>query len=302
MTKALAIQIAAKFVSRSASRTLRTLAVFIAQGYHCIPNTRRTQMRGKVAVITGSTSGIGLGIAEAFAREGARVMLNGFGNADEIEAARARIADETNVKVAYHPADMTKPAEIEAMIAAARDELGPVDILVNNAGIQHVAPIEEFPPEKYDAIIAINLSSAWHATRLVAADMKARKWGRIINVASAHGLVASPYKSAYVAAKHGVIGLTKSVALETAQFGVTVNAICPGYVWTPLVERQVADQARTRGMSEEDVKQKVLLEAQPTKQFVQISEVAALAVYLCSDAAKSVTGAALSIDGGWVAA
>mgnify|MGYP005840120249 CR=1 FL=1 len=259
-------------------------------------------MRGKVAIVTGSTSGIGFGIAEAFAREGAHVMLNGFGDAGEIEAMRERLAQQTGVNVVYSGADMRDPAQIEAMVEDARAKLGPVDILVNNAGIQHVAPIEDFPADRYEAIIAINLSSAWYATRAVTRGMKERKWGRIINVASAHGLVASPYKSAYVAAKHGVVGLTKSAALETAQHGVTVNAICPGYVWTPLVERQVADQARARGMSEDDVKQKVLLEAQPTKQFVQIGEVAALAVYLCSNAAKAITGAALSIDGGWVAA
>jgi 3-hydroxybutyrate dehydrogenase len=229
-------------------------------------------------------------------------MLNGLGDAGEIEAIRERLARETGVTVAYSGADMRDAAQIEGMIEDARTRLGPVDVLVNNAGIQHVAPIEDFPADRYEAIIAINLSSAWYATRAVTREMKDRKWGRIINVASAHGLVASPYKSAYVAAKHGVVGLTKSVALETAQFGVTVNAICPGYVWTPLVERQVADQARARGISEEDAKQKVLLEAQPTKQFVQIEEVAALAVYLCSDAAKAITGAALSIDGGWVAA
>lgn len=258
-------------------------------------------MRGKVVVVTGSTSGIGLGIAEAFAAEGAHVMLNGFGDEAEIRAAQNGLAGKYGVKISYHPADMRNPAEIEALIAATRAELGPIDILVNNAGIQHVAPIEEFPVERYDAIIAVNLSSAWHATRLVTAEMKARKWVRIINIASAHGLIASPFKSAYVAAKHGVVGLTKTVALETAEFGVTCNAICPGYVQTPLVDRQIADQARTRGISEEEVIQKVILEAQPTKKFVQIGEVAALAVFLCSDAAANITGAALSIDGGWVA-
>ncbi len=258
-------------------------------------------MRGKVAIVTGSTSGIGLGIAEALAASGAHVMLNGFGDESEIRATESRLAAAHGVKVAYHGADMSKPAEIEALVNAARAELGPIGILVNNAGIQHVAPIEEFPPERFDAVLAINLSSAWHTTRLVTAEMKARRWGRIINIASAHGLVASPYKSAYVAAKHGVVGLTKCVALETAEHGVTCNAICPGYVSTPLVEKQIADQARARGISEDEVKQKVILEAQPTKDFVKIEEVAALTVFLCQDAARNITGAALSIDGGWVA-
>jgi 3-hydroxybutyrate dehydrogenase len=258
-------------------------------------------MRGKVAIVTGSTSGIGQGIAKALAAEGVNIMLNGFGDAAKIEAERSRMASEHHVKVAYNNADLRKPSEIQALVEAARKELGPIDILVNNAGIQYVAPIEDFPIERYDAIISIDLSGAWHATRLVVREMKERRWGRIINIASAHGLVASPFKSAYVAAKHGLVGLTKCVALETAEYGVTCNAICPGYVHTPLVDKQLAEQAKARGISEAEVKQKVILEAQPTKEFVTIQEVAGLAVYLCTDLARSITGAPLSIDGGWVA-
>jgi 3-hydroxybutyrate dehydrogenase len=258
-------------------------------------------LKQKTAVVTGSTSGIGLGIARALAGEGANVVLNGFGDKDEIEKARAGIEAEFGVKAAYSPADMTKPAEIAAMIKTAEQSLGAVDVLVNNAGIQHVAPIEEFPIEKWDAIIAINLSSAFHTIRAAVPGMKARKWGRIVNTASAHSLVASPFKAAYISAKHGLAGLTKTVALELATFGITCNCISPGYVWTPLVEKQIPDQMKSRNMTEEQVKRDVLLAAQPTKEFVTVDQVAALALYLCSDAAASVTGANISIDGGWTA-
>lgn len=253
------------------------------------------------AIVTGSTSGIGLGVAEAFAASGMNVMLNGFGDADEIEAIRNRLEQEHAVDAVYSGADMTKPDEIRAMIVDAEKAFGQVDVLVNNAGIQHVSPVEEFPEEKWNAIIAINLSSGFHATKAVFAGMKTRGFGRIISIASAHGLVASPFKTAYVSAKHGVLGFTKTIALEGAEYGVTANAICPGYVKTPLVEGQIADTAKARSMSEEDVVRKVMLEAQPTKQFVTIEQVAALAVFLCSKGAAQITGAALSIDGGWAA-
>ncbi len=257
--------------------------------------------KGKNAIVTGSTSGIGHGIAEAFAGAGMNVMLNGFGDAAEIEATRARLAETHGVRVAYNGADMTKPDEIAALVDQANAEFGQVDVVVNNAGIQHVSPIEEFPIGKWDAILAINLSSAFHTIRLTLADMKARGWGRIINLASAHGLVASPYKSAYVAAKHGMLGLTKTIALEAAEHGVTVNAICPGYVLTPLVEKQIPDTAKARGLTEEEVKRDVLLGAQPTKQFVTTEQLGALAVFLCSDGGASITGTALPVDGGWTA-
>lgn len=253
------------------------------------------------AVITGSTSGIGLGIAEAFAAEGWNVMLNGFGDAGEIEKIRAGIEEEHGVKVHYNGADMTKPDEIRNLIAETQGAFGSVDVLVNNAGIQHVSPVEEFPEAKWDAIIAINLSSAFHTTKAVFAGMKDRGFGRIINLASAHGLVASPFKSAYVAAKHGIVGFTKTIALEGAEYGVTCNAICPGYVKTPLVEAQIPDTAKARGMTEEEVVQKVILDAQPTKKFVTVEQVGALAVFLASENAASITGAAYQIDGGWVA-
>lgn len=253
------------------------------------------------AIVTGSTSGIGLGVATSFAAQGLNLMLNGFGDRDEIEAIRASLEDRYGVKVLYDGADMTKPDEIRALVAAAERRIGPVDVLVNNAGIQHVAPVEDFPDEKWNAIIAINLSAAFHATKAAFAGMKARKFGRIINIASAHGLVASPFKSAYVAAKHGIVGFTKSIALEGAEFGVTANAICPGYVKTPLVEKQIPDQAKARGMSEAEVIQKVILEAQPTKQFVTVEQIGALALFLTTPAAAQITGAALQIDGGWVA-
>jgi len=257
---------------------------------------------GKNALITGSTSGIGLAIARALAAEGANIMINGLGDQQEIEATRSAIESDFGVKVLYSPANMLKPSEIEAMVMAAESQLGSVDILVNNAGIQFVSPIEDFPVDKWDAILGINLSSAFHTIRSVAGNMKKRGWGRIINTASAHALVASPYKSAYVAAKHGIAGLTKTVALELATFGVTVNAIAPGYVWTPLVAAQIPDTAKARGMTEEQVKRDVLLAAQPTREFVTVDEVAALAVFLCTDAARSITGTTLPIDGGWVSA
>jgi 3-hydroxybutyrate dehydrogenase len=258
-------------------------------------------LQGKSAVVTGSTSGIGLAFAHALAKEGANVMINGFGDKAAIEAERVGIEKEFGVKAVYSPADMSKPAEIAEMIKTAERTFGGVHILVNNAGIQHVAPIEEFPIEKWDQIIAINLSAAFHTIRAAVPGMKARKWGRIINTASAHSLVASPFKSAYVTAKHGLAGLTKTVALELATFGVTANCISPGYVWTPLVEKQIPDTAKARHMTEEQVKRDVILEAQPTKQFVTVEEVAALAVFLCSDAAAQITGANLPIDGGWTA-
>jgi 3-hydroxybutyrate dehydrogenase len=258
-------------------------------------------LTSKTAVVTGSTSGIGLAIARAFAKEGANVVINGFGDAGDIEETRAGIESEYGVKAIYSPADMSKPHEIEEMIRLAERTFGSVDILVNNAGIQFVSPVENFPVEKWDQIIAINLSSAFHAIRAAVPGMKARKWGRIINTASAHSLVASPFKSAYVAAKHGIAGLTKTVALEVATDGITVNCISPGYVWTPLVEKQIPDTMKARNMTKEQVINDVLLEAQPTKQFVTVDQVAALAVFLCSDAASQMSGANLSMDGGWTA-
>jgi 3-hydroxybutyrate dehydrogenase len=258
-------------------------------------------LQNKTALVTGSTSGIGLAVARAFAKEGANVVINGFGDAAAIEAERAKIEADFGVKAVYDGADMTDGAAIAAMIAGAEKTFGSVDVLVNNAGIQHVAPIDEFPVEKWNQILAINLSSAFHAMRAAIPGMKARKWGRIISTASAHSLVASPFKSAYVAAKHGIAGLTKTAALEVATFGVTVNCISPGYVWTPLVEKQIPDTMAARNMTKEQVINDVLLEAQPTKQFVTVDQVAALAVYLCSDAASQITGANLSIDGGWTA-
>ena len=258
-------------------------------------------LKGKSAVVTGSTSGIGLAIAKALAQAGANVTINGFGDKAAIEAERAGIEKQFGVKASYSPADMTKPAEIADMIRTAEKTYGAVDILVNNAGIQHVAPIEEFPIEKWDQIIAINLSAAFHAIRAAIPGMKARKWGRIVSTASAHSLVASPFKAAYVTAKHGLTGLTKTVALEVATLGITANCISPGYVWTPLVEKQIPDTMKARGMTEQQVKQDVLLAAQPTKQFVTPEQVAALALYLCSDAAAQITGANIPIDGGWTA-
>jgi 3-hydroxybutyrate dehydrogenase len=265
-----------------------------------LPQTSR-ELDGETAIVTGSTSGIGLGIARALAGRGANVVLNGFGDAGEIEIVRAALAAEHDVDVAYDPADMSHPEAIAHMVQAAAERFGQIDILVNNAGIQHVAPIEEFPPAKWDAILAINLSAAFHATRAVFAGMKARGWGRIVNVASAHGLVASPYKAAYVAAKHGVLGLTKVTALEGAEHGVTCNAICPGYVWTPLVEKQIDDQAKSHGIPREQVIRDVLLVNQPTRKFATVEEIGALTAFLCTDAAAAITGAALPVDGGWTA-
>jgi 3-hydroxybutyrate dehydrogenase len=256
---------------------------------------------GKTALISGSTSGIGLGIATELAAGGANIVLNGLGAASEIEAVRSRLASKHKVRVVYDGADMTKPEAIVGMVKKAIGEFGAIHILINNAGIQHVAPVDDFPVDKWDAIIAINLSSAFHAIRAAVPGMKARGWGRIINTASAHSLVASPFKSAYVAAKHGIAGLTKTVALEVATHGVTVNCISPGYVWTPLVENQIPDTMKARGLTKEQVINDVLLEAQPTKQFVTVDQVAALAVFLCSDAASQMTGANLSMDGGWTA-
>ncbi len=259
------------------------------------------QLSGKTALITGSTSGIGLAIATELARRGANIVLNGLGDAAAIEAIRASLGSKFGVSCTYSPANMLVPAEIRDMFAQAITRFGTVDILVNNAGIQHVSPIEDFPEEKFDAVIGINLVSAFHTIKAAVPGMKARQWGRIINIASAHALVASPYKSAYVAAKHGVAGLTKTVALELAEQGITANAICPGYVWTPLVEKQIPDTMKSRGMTEEEVKQKVLLAAQPTRRFVTMEEVAELSAYLASNGARSITGSLLSVDGGWTA-
>jgi 3-hydroxybutyrate dehydrogenase len=259
-------------------------------------------LKGKSALVTGSTSGIGLAIARAMAAQGANVTINGFGDKAAIEKERSGIEKEFAVKAVYSPADMTKPDEIADMVKTAEKTFGSLDVLVNNAGIQFVSPIEDFPIDKWDQILAINLSAAFHAIRAAVPGMKSRKWGRIISTASAHSLVASPFKAAYVTAKHGLAGLTKTVALELATFGVTCNCISPGYVWTPLVEKQIPDTAKARGMTEEEVKRDVILAAQPTKEFITVDEIASLAVYLCSDSAKAITGANLSIDGGWTAA
>ncbi len=258
-------------------------------------------LTGKTAVVTGSTSGIGLAYARTFAKAGANIVINGMGNADDIEKERKAMETDFGVKCSYSPADMTKAAEIAGLVALGESTFGSVDVLVNNAGIQFVSPIEDFPVEKWDAIIAINLSAAFHGIRAAIPGMKKRGWGRIINTASAHSLVASPFKSAYVAAKHGIAGLTKTAALELATFKITVNCISPGYVWTPLVEKQIPDTMKARGLTKEQVIHDVLLEAQPTKEFVTSEQVAALALYLCGDDASQITGANLSIDGGWTA-
>src|SRR6202167_1821173 len=258
-------------------------------------------LKGKSALVTGSTSGIGLAIARAMAAQGANVTINGFGDAAAIEKERSGIEKDFGVKAVYSPADMTKPAEIADMIKTAEQTFGALDILVNNAGVQFVSPIEDFPIEKWDQIIAINLTSAFHTTRAAAPIMKAAGHGRIVNIASAHALVASPFKSAYVAAKHGIAGFTKTAALEVAEHGITVNAVCPGYVMTPLVEKQIPEQAKARGITEQQVISDVLLAAQPTKRFVTVEELAALVNFLCTDNARSITGATLPVDGGWTA-
>jgi 3-hydroxybutyrate dehydrogenase len=260
-----------------------------------------SDLRGQVAIVTGSTSGIGQAMAKALAQHGCNVVINGLGDPHQIEIERCEIANAFGVEIKYHGADMTKPDEIADMVDFAKRELGRLDILLNNAGVQYVAPVEEFPTLKWDQIIAINLSSAFHAIRAAVPIMKAQEHGRIVNLASAHALVASPFKSAYVAAKHGVLGLTKTVALEVATSGITCNAICPGYVKTALVESQIADQAKARNMTPDQVMKDVILAAQPTKKFVEFGEIAGLLLYLVSDAGASVNGAGLSIDGGWTA-
>jgi 3-hydroxybutyrate dehydrogenase len=256
---------------------------------------------GKTALITGSTSGIGLGIARALAAQGAHIVLNGFGDAAQIAQLRSEIAEAHGVEVMYDGADMSRADAVDMMMARALGEFGAIDLLINNAGIQHVAPVDEFPLDKWNAILAINLSAAFHTTRLALPAMKRKGFGRIVNIASAHALVASPFKSAYVAAKHGIAGFTKTVALEVAEAGITVNALCPGYVLTPLVEKQIPDTARARGISEQAVVRDVLLAAQPTKRFVTVEQVAAFTAFLCSEAAASITGAVLPIEGGWTA-
>lgn len=258
-------------------------------------------LQGKTALVTGSTSGIGLAYARALAAEGANLVINGFGDAAAIEAERQALEAASGAGALYAGHDMTKPAEIEAMMAEAAKAFGGIDILINNAGTQFVSPVEDFPVEKWDLIIALNLTSAFHTTRLAIPHMKARKWGRIIQTASAHSLVASPFKAAYVTAKHGLAGFTKTVALEVATFGITANCISPGYVWTPLVENQIPDTMKARGMTREQVMNDVLLAGQPTKQFVTVEQVAAMGLYLCRDEAAGITGANMSIDGGWTA-
>ncbi|RWH82857.1 MAG: 3-hydroxybutyrate dehydrogenase [Mesorhizobium sp.] len=261
----------------------------------------RRPLEGRTAIVTGSTSGIGLGIARALAQNGAAVMLNGFGDPVEIETQRAALAEENDVDVAYDNADMSNRDAIHMMVERAVARFGQIDIVINNAGIQHVAPVSEFPVAKWDSILAINLSSAFHLIQATFEPMKGRGYGRIINIASAHGLIASPFKSAYVAAKHGMVGLTKVVALEGAEYGVTSNAICPGYVWTPLVEKQIEDQAKSHNIARDAVIRDIFLKNQPTRRFATVEEMGALAVFLCSDCAASITGTALPVDGGWTA-
>lgn len=263
-------------------------------------NTDRP-LSGRVAIVTGSTSGIGQTVAEALAKAGASIVLNGFGDAAAIETLRKTIESENGVKALYSAADMSKPDSIKAMMDETIQTLGAPDVIVNNAGIQNVSPIEDFPPEKWDAIIAINLSSAFHTTRLAIPAMRKQNWGRIVNIASAHGLVASPFKSAYVAAKHGIVGLTKTVALEVAEQNISCNAICPGYVHTPLVDKQIDDQAKVHGIPRDQVIKDVILKAQPNKRFVTTEQIAALTLFLCSEVGSSINGAALAMDGGWVA-
>lgn len=258
-------------------------------------------LKGKTAIVTGSTSGIGLGIARALAGAGARVMLNGFGDPEQIQAQRAGLAQEFGVEVAYHPADMSRPEQIHALVSSAQQQLGSVDILVNNAGIQHTCPIENFPAERWNAILAINLSSAFHAIQAALPGMRASNWGRIINIASVHGLVASVDKSAYVAAKHGLLGLTKAVALETAKSGITCNAVCPGWVLTPLVQKQIDARAQRDGLTEEEAKTALLGEKQPSGEFATPEQIGAICVFLCSSAAAQMRGAALPVDGAWLA-
>lgn len=258
-------------------------------------------LKGKVALVTGSTSGIGLAVARALARSGAAVMLNGSRPAAEAESLRAGLAAEFGVPVAYTAADMADPASVRTLVAQTEKQLGAVAVLVNNAGIQHVAPVDEFPDEKWDQLLAINLSSVFHATKAVLPGMKAAGWGRIVNVASAHGLVASPFKAPYTASKHAVVGFSKAVALEVAESGITCNAVCPGYVRTPLVEKQVADQARVHNLPEEQVIRDVILAAQPNKRFLEADELAEFVLFLCSPAGAGMTGAALAMDGGWTA-
>ena len=263
--------------------------------------TAAKPLSGRVAVVTGSTSGIGLGIARAYAAAGAAVVLNGLGSIDDVGEVLSGLSVEYGVRAVYSPADMSKSESIERMISLAVDTFGRLDVLVNNAGIQHVSPIDQFPPQKWDQVLAVDLSSAFHTTRLALPAMRRNGWGRIVNVASAHGLVASPFKAAYVAAKHGLVGLTKVTALETAEENITCNAICPGYVWTPLVEAQIDAQAKSHGVAREAVIRDVLLAQQPNKRFATVEEIGALAVFLASEAAASITGAALPVDGGWTA-
>jgi len=282
-------------------RSVLSMNVAVKQPTMTTGMTTGRSLAGKVSLVTGSTSGIGLGIARALAAAGSDIVLNGFGKPAEVKSLQAEMAAQFNVDISFSPADMSKPEAIRHMIEQVHADLGRLDILVNNAGIQHVAPLQDFPVEKWDAILAINLSSAFHTTRLALPAMLKNKWGRIVNIASARGLVGSPFKSAYVAAKHGIVGLTKVTALETAEQGITANAICPGYVYTPLVEAQIEGQAKAHGIPREQVIRDVLLQQQPNKRFATVEELGHLTVFLASDAAASITGVALPVDGGWVA-